>query len=470
VRLVCIDHFFEQDIDALEHAAGRNRCWPVPYEPFLELARNVFPEEVFTGIEAYFEPRLEQKRRHYAALADRELKRLHRTYRFDALLAPSDTFFWIRALIGSCRRLGFPFIVLQKEATIPPGWLEGPAEEWGRISPFIGDHMLVSSDHHARFWIASGVEPERITVTGQPRFDVYARPAFRRSWHELGVETDGLPTVLFLTYDSSAYLPVIDRKGMAPWLELRTQTEQVLLDIAAAGEARMLVKAHPQPAEDQRRHLAELAGNGGVVVLDALGDVRQYILNADVVVGFQTTALLESLAAGRPTIYTWWTENALLYTDDLIPFHREGDALMVADSPDALRVHIRDGLAGRHPERRSAERLVTHYLGPVDGGSAERCWRTIEQLATDAAPTTEGASLRRQHQGVQLAAASSAVARAPIWAVSARFPELAYAAHRVIATVRGRSAIDRRAFERDLKTRSRWARDRIRAALSRPPS
>lgn len=136
MRLLCIDHYFDQDIEALRRVAPPGtRCWAVTYEIFYKLALRHFPEEVFTGIEAYYRPEHKQARAAYAAAAQKQVERLYRIYRFDAVVAPSDTFFWIRAPIEAVQRFGIPFVVLQKEATIPPAWMDAPAREWGEISP-----------------------------------------------------------------------------------------------------------------------------------------------------------------------------------------------------------------------------------------------------------------------------------------------------------------------------------------------
>lgn len=452
MRLVCIDHYFEQDIEALREAAGEHRCWSVGYETFMNLAHKFFPDEVFTGIEAYFRPEHEAARAAYRQVVDRELARLYASYRFDALLAPSDTFFWIRSLIEASQQLEIPFVVLQKEATIPPGWLEGPAQEWGRISPFIADHMLVSSEHHRDFWVNSGVEPHRITVTGQPRFDIYAR----REGHD---RLSDRPSVLFLTYDVNAYLPVIDRTGLEPWRTLRTETEAVLLELAREGIVEVFVKAHPQPAEDQRAHLAELAHEPDVRILDPRGDVRHYILGADAVVGFQTTALLESLAARRPTIYTSWTDEVERYEADLIPFHREGNALVVADSPAALREAIERSASGHaDPSAATGDALVTQYLGPVDGQAAKRSWEQLERLVP-------GAPQRRSRP--RPTAAVSAAGAAAVWTVARALSPVSYAAYQLLKRARGVPSLSRDAFIDQLEARRRVAVERLIAASTR---
>jgi hypothetical protein len=469
VRLLCLDHFFEQDVEAMRLDAGSHLCFDVGYERFLQLAREDFPEEVFTGLEAFFRDEHAAARARYAARAAAETERLYRRFRFDAVLAPSDTFFWVRAVIEHCRTLGIPFVVLQKEATIPPGWMDAPAREWGALSPFIADHMLVSSDHHKRFWVNAGTDASIIEVTGQPRFDVYRRPERRRPWSSLGVETGGRPAVLFLTYDVNAYLPVIDRTGLAPWQQLRDETEAVLLELAAAGEATVLIKSHPQPAEDQTAHLAALAASPGVQVLDPRGDVRQYLLNADVVVGFQTTALFESLAAGRPSVYTWWTEPTSSYAADLIPFHEAGDALAVARSPEDLRAAIQAGLRGDGlGDPAAAERLVTEYMGPVDGSAARRSWESLERVVAGAPRTPARARLDSVARRLRPATAAGAGALAAALGTAERALPVSYVAYKALSRLPGRpEPIGVDVFRAELGRHRGRAVQRLRAAMKK---
>jgi hypothetical protein len=463
MRLLCIDHYFDQDIEALRRVApSGTRCWAVTYGNFFKLAVRHFPEEVFTGIEAYFRPEHAQARAAYAVAAQKQVERLYRIYRFDAVVAPSDTFFWIRAPIEAVQRLGIPFVVLQKEATIPPAWMDAPAREWGEISPFIADYMLVSSEHHRRFWINSGVDPSIVVVTGQPRFDVYARGGQRRSSGERR------PAVLFLTYDVNAYLPVIDRTGLAPWRRLRVDTEGTLVELARRDEIELLVKAHPQPAEDQSAHLAELATLPGVRILDPHGDVRRHIVDADVVVGFQSTALLESLASGTPTVYTWWTEPALAHANDLIPFHKEPDALAVATSPAELEAAVERLVAEPpRPPSAAAMRLVEQYLGPVDGRASERCWTELERLVAAAARAPAEARLAAGGRGRGVGTAVTVGAAAVGWTLVERLAQAAYPAYRARARLQRRQPVDAAAFRSHLAGARRLAVQDLAAIASR---
>lgn len=382
MRILFIDHYFRQDIDAFMFHRHGHEYWTTPHTSFIRLARRIFHESVFTGLLEYHQPEHARARRRYSEVARQRVHDLYRLYGFDVIVAPSDTFFWIRPLIEATQELGIPFVVLQKESTIPPGWMTGPAQEWGRLFPFIADRMYVSSEHHRAFWINAGTPPERILVTGQPRFDIYRQPGRWRTVAELGLDfPPARKNVLYLTYDVSAYLPYVDRGDRIPWAQLREETEQVLTALAGAGAVNLLVKPHPQPGEDHASRLRQLAQLRNVFLLPGDADTRQLIVNADIVVGFQTTAMFEALAAGKDVIYTFWSSPAWQYAEALIPFHSADRVLLCARSPDELRSAVLRCVQGTGRAEISAaarEAFFTQYLGPLDGGATKRCLADLQ--------------------------------------------------------------------------------------------
>lgn len=374
MNVLAINHYFEQDIEAFVSAGGSHRYWPISFRYFTPAAERVFSKPVFTGLEAFHRAEYEEQRVRYAQLAQKRVHELYSVFPFDIVLAPSDTFFWVRAVIDAVHELGIPFVVLQKEATVTEAIMGDLARELGSLFPFIGDWMFVSSEHHRRFWTDSGADPRRISVTGQPRFDFYRQPKRWKSWKDLGLELDpARRNVLFFTYDSSAYLPMWVRDGLSPWLQMRRETEEVLLQLAKEEDVNIIIKPHPQPAEDQTDHLRTLTRHPHVYALDGAADTRQLIVNSDVVIGFQSTVMFESMAAGKKTIYTYWTSPVLEAGDSLVPFHRMDDALDVAKSPHDLKQLVCAATSISDSAVRQRAQAFEQYLGPLDGLATDRC-------------------------------------------------------------------------------------------------
>jgi hypothetical protein len=395
MRLLVFDHFFDQDIRALQEAATPNdEVWVMPYEPLRVEALRYFPPEAAHGLERYGRDDLDSHRRRWA---DRLALRLEEEFTlapYDVFVLPSDLFFYVRAAPEICHRLGVPVVVVQKETTISQSTMREHAERVRSHAPPLADHMTVCSERQREFWTRAGADPERITVTGQPRFDIYAR---ERSRPELTYGKEG-PVVLFFSYLVDAYHPETG-KGRPVWADLHRQTEQGLWRLARGGW-RVLVKPHPQQefGAERRRIRGEVADllDSRVFLVPPGADGRELIAGADVVVGFQTTALLEAMIAGLPVVYTGWDPEAARLRGDLLPFGEWGSVIHPVDEAELLAPTV-DGLRGWEPSDTQVECrrvLVETYLGPIDGHASARALAEVRRVAEDWAarrpPEAEG--------------------------------------------------------------------------------
>jgi hypothetical protein len=353
----------------------------MPFDLLRSEALRVLPVEVGTGLEAFTDQVLERERRRYAAILRQMLEDRFSAAPFDAIVLPSDTFFYVRAAPAVAHALGVPLLVAQKETTISEHAMREHALELRRFAPPLADRMLVCSERHKRFWVRAGGDAERIEVTGQPRFDFYSEPG---RWPRDVPFGEKGNTVLFLSYAADAYFPG-ESDGNGGWSSLRAQTEQGLLELAERGW-RVLIKPHPQQPLDSLHELRRRAGElweRRVFLVDAQADVRRLIVAADVVVGFQSTALFEAMLAGRPVVYTGWDEAATAFGEDLIPFPRweaEIEIVRAADEFPAAVLAARGKRCDRavlHARREIAE----SYLGPLDGRAAPR---TLAALTAEA--------------------------------------------------------------------------------------
>jgi hypothetical protein len=156
------------------------------------------------------------------------------------------------------------------------------------------------------------------------------------------------------------------------------------------------IKPHPQQpnwCEEMRRMLADVPDSARkrVSFVPKQADTRKLISDANVIVGFQTTALLEAMLAGRPTVYTGWDERAIELQPKLIPFHDWGEIIDVVPTEDALVDVVRAARAfpSGTPEWERRREIFEEQLGPVDGQCAARTLDTIaEQVRRFAAART----------------------------------------------------------------------------------
>jgi hypothetical protein len=382
VRFLVLEHHFAQDIAALHEAAGDDlELDVISYEPLRAEALRVLPQQAAMGLEVFAKPELEDARRRYASILSEILEDRFSAHPFDAVVTPSDTFFYVRAAPPAAHALGVPFLVAQKETTISEHTMREHAEQLRRFAPPLADRMTVCSGRHKRFWLRAGGADERIVVTGQPRFDFYGRPSRWPAEIPLG---EGGRSVLFLSYAADAYHPQDGRRG-GSWSELHRQTELGLDELARRGW-RVLVKPHPQQPSESLRQWQRSGGDlwgSRIFLIDPQADVRPLIVAADVTVGFQSTALLEAMLAGRPVVYTGWDETATALGEELIPFARwEHHISVVRRAGDlANAVLAARGTVCAPNVLRGRREIAESYLGPLDGLAAKRTLAALREEA-----------------------------------------------------------------------------------------
>lgn len=384
MRIIALDHFFDQDLAALRRALRPGEALTaIPYRRLHRLAQRSFPAAAFSGLKAAYDPEMGDAWRRYERDIERVAGWLSVAYEPSVFVTPSDSFFYVRPLISAFERLGVPSVVVQKETTISPMVMAEHSLAVGRFVPFMSDAMTVCSERHRNFWVRAGADPARVVVTGQPRFDVYAAAA------DSGPR-EGRPTLLYLSYDDIAYLP--SDTGVAfegTWQELRRATEMAIADVS--DRWRVVVKRHPQQPMAQEW----LGGRVEHAPRDA--DTRALILAADAVVGFQTTALFEAAVARRPILYAAWGDVYRRSREMLIPFESFGDMVTHVTDPAELRRALSRDPADLPRPAEEGLSVAFEHLGPVDGGASQRA---LDVVRAHAGGGPSGARVRRRHAAV----------------------------------------------------------------------
>lgn len=380
MNVLVMNHSFEHDIAALEAASPEWDWRVVNLALFAREATRVMGEEVTEHLGAYARPHLAERRAAYRQRLAGLLEDLYLERPFDAFVAPSDSYFYLRDAPEACDALGVPFLVVQKETTIAPWNMEVGTAALREHAPLVARHMTVCSERHREYWERSGAPRERMTVTGQPRFDFYAD--MPRKPLEYG--SDG-PVILFFSYLPDFYHPgMVGSEGKAIWQDLLDRTEEELWGLAAEGY-RVLVKPHPlQPHRVEERRIRERVGalyGTKVFVLEGALDVRRLIAGSDIAVGFQSTVMIEAMVAGLPTLYTCWDPECRRIEGTLTPYHEWDGLIDVVRDADAFADTVRSAQPALPGSERWAarRRLGEFHLGPLDGHASERAVRVLDE-------------------------------------------------------------------------------------------
>jgi hypothetical protein len=305
---------------------------------------------------------------------------------------------------------GTPFVALHKENVRPPKRIA----YWHRLykerrGPFAGRRVLVYNDIERELEIASKVAaPEKIVVTGMPRLDRIHR--WRRN--NVGASKDRtMPQVLFFAFARHEKLTGIQRKpaagiagnieliegedwGKLSWKELGEESHRAMVELARRRpDISVIVKTKGQRRKkDDILAMLQFAADNMPANLKIVagGDPFELMAESRVVIGFNTTGLLEAIAAGKPVIVPWFGEaQDSAMSDHIIDL---GDAVIYAPTSEELIQLAADfvdnprNLPGDLNE--TASRVLKHWVGNDDSAAGARVYQAIKDvIPSRAAPS-----------------------------------------------------------------------------------
>jgi hypothetical protein len=270
---------------------------------------------------AEFDEAKRRYRRFFAGL----LKTLRRFMRIDAMISGNFSYASERELASAMQEMGTPFIALHKENLKTSGRVEFFERLYRqRRGPFTGRKILVYNQIERDLQLRAGVsEAARIEIVGMPRLDRM------HAWRRANAGTVKRNRILFFVFSPATGMPRIARKTEIPGkiyfeeeeaddgdislMRLSEETCRALLHVARDNPGIEVVVKSKGRARDLRETAAlfglaretEFPPNMRVV---HGGDILQLIAEASVVCGFNSTALLEAVAAGKPVVVPWFAE------------------------------------------------------------------------------------------------------------------------------------------------------------------
>ena len=328
--------------------------------------------------------------------------------RADILLCCHDRFYIETAFIAAARQLGIPTVFLQEgpfcvighdRATAPGLRLKYALAPMARalgLTPGMPDYGLAGHDRicaasepYKHAWIDRGVPGDRVRVTGVPRYDPLLEARERRRQRAPG-RAGARPTVLVVTQPFGAHGkvdPSAAERAMAA-------TGTALDRLAQTREVDIRIRRHPRAgADDMDALMREISGEATIEIPDRPFPARA--VDVDLVVGFYSSAVLEALAIGVPSVCCRLPSDAFAEPGEAAKQDRLAElGVPMIGAPDALVTAMQAGL--EDPEQTPPPSNASAELGPVDGRAGTRAARTILEIIGGEASTATG---RAAHGG-----------------------------------------------------------------------
>lgn len=283
-----------------------------------------------------------------------------------------------------------PFVALHKECITTPVTRVARQEVYGKNSgPFTGTRITTYNESEKATMVAAGcADAAIIDVVGCPRMDsIFARPP--------SAILKGAFDVVFFSFSKTTYLPVfrkvprwpsvVDNVPITPWNWSELYNRYHTFAVGFARSHPMLKVALKVKTGF---NISDVLGSGalsdnlpGNLEIISGGEGGMLACSAKVISGFNSTVLLEALAAKTPIVIPAFAEARVGSVAERYGTLRLGATVRYAAKEHSFE-HLLAECASRTPNRHrsftSDERQVLErYIGFVDGQSGRRMRNSI---------------------------------------------------------------------------------------------
>jgi len=344
------------------------------------------------------DPKIESSKAAYRDFLAKTWAHFTALMKVDVVLTGNFSYCAEREFAAMLETAGTPFIALHKENVRPPKrvayWHYLYKERRG---PFTGRLVVVYNEIERDLQIASNVaDPDRIVVAGMPRLDRIHR--WRRQ--NAGPSETTSKQVLFFAFARHEKLTAIQRKpsagvagnmedmdgdwGKMGWTELGEGSHRAMVELARRRpDIKVIIKTKGQRRKKDdimsmlQSAAAELPSNVEVV---SGGDPFKLMTESRTVIGFNTTGLLEAIAAGKPVIVPWFGEaqdpamrDHIINLDQAVAYAQSEEHLiqLVSEHVDYPR-----DIPSELDE--TASRILKYWVGNPDSEAGTRVHQAIK--------------------------------------------------------------------------------------------
>ena len=282
-------------------------------------------------------------------------------------MIPSDNYYWVREFIQICKDNSIKVIVVDKEGLISPYDWDYESIRIKKFAPFISTHLYVWSERQKEYWIKANTDDSKITVIGQPRSDLFFKPAKK------------LPrkSIIFFTFDDYAYLSGELRKIAGKdfsWKNLKNESLNAIFQFSKNNpNIDVVIKAHPQQSD--LKDLQAKYSSANLKVIGGSQSACSLIRESDLVIVFQSTALLESIMIDKNVIYLDWAKSNPEVSKGILQFSDCPGALS-CKSLNEFNIYLNNFSEGKlkipNKNRAETKNFLDLYFYNADGNVSKR--------------------------------------------------------------------------------------------------
>ncbi len=308
---------------------------------------------------------------------------LNKKYRIDCIITCTFYYKQDREWESASVEAGVPFFVLHKENMKDPSTHDANIERYKKHGyRFNGTKLLLANRLEKYVLLKAGcVSEDKIEVVGSLRMDSLYRRINSKE------DANRNKVILFSTHHRSGLLQIENVKGwfnetdvqegfIRHFDKLHSNFAKLALEfphLQFVIKTKWLGIWEKKIQNAVKSHInINISDIKNLLITDEIL-AHDLIDSAIVVVGLNSTTLIEAKLAGVPVILPIFEEAATKYFDSNIYFKKYIDIFSVANSPDEMNNLLVDAILGvLEKQKQVPNEMIQDYLGYFDGRVAER--------------------------------------------------------------------------------------------------
>lgn len=311
------------------------------------------------------------------------LKTIKQLYDPDLFLSASLADMRWRETIDVARQNEYLWVVTEREGVVVPAVRQQyPSKVRDAFYKEV-DLMTTSNPIHYNYWQEINQSEDSLALTGDLKSDIWKNRSRCRGRSEIHPSLHEEQTLLlYFAFGPKSYI----NRSLFPdmdddWSVLRQAHFEVLHQIATEYPDSVQIVIKSGHTDDFTS--ADIPDCENVLELDNQYSALELIINSDIIVGFQTTAMIESMFTESPIIYPAWGDLHDSVVDELIPLHETrgiSHASSQTEFEELLRSHLESPSSTLGDETMAArEEFRSEYYYHV-GSVADRTYAALEEL------------------------------------------------------------------------------------------
>ena len=305
-------------------------AWTIFLKTYLdENSKNINLGEY--ALDSYYKKKFANDRKNFRKFCAKIIDLICLNYDVDLFLMPKLNDDWTIDFIDTLNQKKKKILVDDRESTITLQRLKKVSPKLKKLVNIKFNLLTAHNDLHKQLFINGGFDKNRIVVNGAPETDFWFYPKEWKSAKELHPDLSCKKIkILFFSFGPRTYLNFYYGNETRTWNYLNDSYHNVIFKLLEqySDRIQIIYKFGGKPLRDLYYNYDKFIlkserfiKSKSLLILDGTYNSQNLTLNSDIILGFQTSGVIEAMFTKKPIVYGAWGSFYNDIKNTLLPLH-----------------------------------------------------------------------------------------------------------------------------------------------------